>query len=263
MLNTATALVVCGAVGCGAAAGYFTDKYISDTVQARQAALEAEYEPVRALVAKSDMRKGDLLGYSNLAVRSVPAGYVHADAIEPDDAESLIGHRLVHPVNSGETVLLSHISEVRGAGFSTLIKNGLRALTFQVDVVSSLSGLLRPGDRIDLLATVRDRNETVTFTLMDNVQVIATGKKVDEFEREDASGRFQTISLLVGPEDAARIVQAREVGELTVTLRSPGDSAAVSKKRINLDSLLGRTKAPAKPRRARRPRVEIIIGGRT
>ena len=55
---------------------------------------------------------------------------------------------------------------------------GKRAITFPVDEINSISGMLQPGDKIDLIATIRQLNNDVTYPLLQDVQILATGTQL-------------------------------------------------------------------------------------
>lgn len=256
MIIRSNGILLVGALLAGSGAAYFSHDYIDDQVEAHKARLNQDYEPIQIVVPKENLRVGSVVSAHNLAVRPVPNAFVHDQAVRPDDLQAVLGHRLMHPVNSGEPVLMSHVSQKRGSGFSNLLDPGKRALTVAVDTVSSMAGLLRPGDRIDLLATVRDNDRSVTVPLLTNVALMATGAAVDEFGVENSTTRYQTITVSVTGEEAAKITHAQDVGRLSVVLRPSGDNSAAYMQPVTKNSLLGKT------RPARGPGVEIIRGGK-
>lgn len=260
--NKATIFLIVGALSSGGAAAYFADSHISNEISEKKASLDELYKPVQIVVPTQNLRPGDLLTSSNLAIREVPGAFVHAEAVTPKNVDLALNHRIVHPLNDGEPLLLFHVSESVGSGFSTMIEEGKRALTFPVDIVSSVSGLLRPGDRIDLLATLRDDNKQVTKPLLRNVEILAAGNAVDQLDVPDS--RFQTITLSVSPLDAAKITHARNIGTLTVVLRTGKGEESVADgygKAITLNTLLGRPESAPKKQVKKAKKIEIIRGG--
>jgi len=249
-------ILLVGALLAGSGAAYFSQDYIDDQVEAHKARLNEDYEPIQIVVPKETLPVGSVMSAHNLAVRPVPNAFVHDQAVRPEELDAVLGHRVMHQVNSGEPVLMSHVSQKRGSGFSNLVEKGKRALTVPVDSVSSMAGLLRPGDRIDLLATVRDSDRSVTVALLTNVPLLATGAAVDEFGVEYTTAKYQTITVSVTAEEAAKITHAQDVGRLSVVLRPAGDTSAAYTQPVTKNSLLGKT------RQARGPGVEIIRGGK-
>lgn len=262
VVNKATAILLLGAVASGTGAAYFTDDYITNKVRDEEARLTSKYMPVKIVVAKENLNIGDILSYENLAIREMPRDYIHSAAVRSDSADSVVGKRIMQPLSAGESLLRNFLASSKTSGFSNLIEKGKRALTFPVDLVSSLSGLLRPGDRIDLMVTLSD-GKSVTLPLLKNVTILATGGIVDDEGRISEDGDYQTITITVSPLNAAKITHARNVGNVTVVLRSgkEGDKIIARNElssRITVNDLLGNTK-----QRARKyPKVDIIIGGR-
>jgi pilus assembly protein CpaB len=258
-----TVLMVTGALGAGSAAAYFANDYIDRSVQQRRAEIDSQYAPAKVVVASADLRPGSFLSGETVAVREVPRAFLHSDAVLSDDWSGVAGRVLSHGVRSGEPVLMSHLAQDAGAGFSSQLNQGMRALTFRVDDESSIAGMLAPGDRIDLFFTTTTNNESVTLPLLTNVIVIATGVRtltntgyLDE--RRDA-GTYSTVTVSVLPEDAAKITHAQDAGKITITLRQPKDDASIQIARITKGTLLNGNKV-VKPT-APRPRVEVILGG--
>ncbi|MFK7888009.1 MAG: Flp pilus assembly protein CpaB [Gammaproteobacteria bacterium] len=254
-MNKGTSVVLAVALVSGGAAAYFGQQMINDSIARQKAAINEQYQPVEAVVAAFDIRVGEMLSFENLLIREVPSGFLHADAITPDYVENIVGRRLLYPIRRGEVLLQSHAATKLGNTFSTMIPKGQRALTFPVDQISSVNGLLRPADKIDLLVTMDDRNnKTQTMPLLTDVTVLATGEAVDELDATETGDRYQTITVAVTSESAARITHARESGTLSVILRAPDDQGATFPKRVDDDYLMG-----PKPKRKRG--IEIIRGG--
>lgn len=258
-----TGLMIVGALGSGAAAAYFADGYIENTVKARRAELDSQYQPARVAVANADLRPGTFLSSQNVAVREMPRAFLHTDAVLADNWNSIAGRVLVHPIKSGEPVLQSHLAGDIAAGFSSQLAAGMRALTFPVNDEASIAGMLAPGDRIDIFFTTTSGNESVTLPLLLNIPVIATGIRTVTnaryLEDKQQPRQYNTITVSVTPEDAARITLAQDAGKITITLRQPRDDRPIQIARITKNTLLnGNRIARLSPAR---PRVEIILGG--
>ncbi len=257
-----TVLMVSGALGAGSAAAYFANDYIDRSVRERRAQIDAQYTPAKVVVASADLRPGTFLSGETVAIREVPRAFLHADAIMAENWSGVAGRVLSNPVRSGEPVLLSHLAQDVGAGFSSQLNEGMRALTFPVDDESSIAGMLAPGDHIDIFFTTTSNNESVTLPLLTNIPVIATGIRTVTNaayleDRRDASS-YNTVTVSVLPEDAAKITHAQDAGKITITLRQPKDNAPIQVARITKGTLLNGNRIA---KSAARARVEIILGG--
>ena len=117
------------------------------------------------------------------------------------------------------------------------IQPGLRAVSIAVSGANSVSGMVEPNDRVDVLGTYSfpsktsaGEMETVTLTLLQDVTVLATGQNLakQEFMRNRNAMRstsYSTVTLEVKPREAEFLVFAQQAqGRLTLVLRNSADS---------------------------------------
>ena len=252
------------AVALGLSATFLSNKLLRDRVASIEEEARRGRKMVSVVVAKKDLQRGDTLNADVLAVRQIPADYVHSTAILPNQFDTIVNQRLVTPLKRGEELLDAH-TEGRGTQiFSGMLKVGSRALTFPVDEINSISGMLRPGDKIDLIVTLRDANpgasqggKDMTFPLLSNVAVLATGQQIGRGGRNDdpntAKQTFATVTLETTPEDANRIITAEATGKLTAVLRNPEDGQPNGVKPLTASDLMRNS--------GKRNTVEMIVGG--
>ncbi len=253
-----TWIVLGVALVVGGGAAFMANSYLRAQVEEIEA--RGKGESVKLVVAKRDMPKGATLGADVLAVRNVPREWAHSNAVTPEQFDRIERGALAYPAKRGEPLLWSQLEGDKVPTFSARVGPGRRAVTVPVDEISSISGLVEPGDRIDIMVTVRRDNRQLAFVLMQSVPVLATGTKVEQgTDARDGSRRtFTTITLDVNAEQARQVIAAREIGKITALLRAPGDRGAVSGSRDDAAALLGLA-APTVtiPRRG----VQIIYGG--
>lgn len=259
--NLMTIAMGAGALLAAGGAAYLANDYIEGTIAARHAQLASGFEPVRVIVASQDLEPGSFLDTSTVSVREIPREFVSSAATAADEWSDVKGRVIAFPIKSGEPVLRTYLAQEPGAGFSSQLPPGTRALTFPVSDESSIAGLLQPGDRIDLFFTTTNGNESVTIPLLYNVAVAATGVRTVSNSSQVSDGQelsYTTITVTVPPVDAAKITLAQEAGKITVTLRQREDDAPTQIDRITKQNLL--TQNIGKPRS--RPAVQIILGGK-
>lgn len=253
-------LLLGAAVLLGAGAVYMSNSLIQRRMNELEEAATRGREMVEVVVAKRDLERGEPLSPDVVAVRRIPKEFVHAAAVRPQDFDSFERQRLSLPLRRGEALLPAY-TEGRGAGvFSATLKKGLRALTFEVDAVNSISGMLRPGDRIDLIYTARGMQGggEMTLPLLSNVTVLATDQTVTKRSDEHGKERsFSTITLEVTPLDADRIIVAKSSGQITAVLRHPEDGEVNGTRSLTALSLIGRGSGGASAGSL----VEYIVGG--
>lgn len=253
-----TALILLVALGFGLAAAWLSTRYL----HGRVADLEQRnrQQTTRVVVARIDLAAGTRIAHDKVAVREVPRDWVHSAAVTPEEFERVDGSTLAFDARGGEALMWSQFEAPRARTLAARLSAGRRAATVAVDEISSLSGMLTPGDFIDLIVTVRKDQHNFTFPLLQGVAVLATGGLI---HAEDAAGRtrdFSTVTLDLDPEQAAQVVAARTVGKLTALLRAPGDRGVLPATRSDALAMLGlQPKAPAAP--ALRAGVPVIYGG--
>lgn len=260
-----TIVLLLVALICGGGAALGARNYIARVIADYRAQLESEYEAVKVVVTANDLPAGATVDSANLVFRDVPKAYLHRDVIPAAQWKQYSGRLARASLSAGAPLLTSQLLDPGSDAFAQVLEPGKRALTVPVDQISSISGLLSPGDRVDVLFTLSGKSIEQTFPLLKDIRVLATG-----FTTEDAieltnlavkaPQRFTTVTLLVSPEEAARITHARSVGSLNVVLRADGDHSDGWPDRVTLTSLLGIEPEPVKPR-VRPARVEIIRGG--
>jgi pilus assembly protein CpaB len=215
------------AVGVGTVAALGANRYIQQRIEAAKPRVVAE-EMTPMVVAAVDLPKGTRLTQENLSVRPVPKAWVHSNAISPDQFDRVENAELAVPAHQGEPVLWAQLEGQRAASFSARLGMGRRAVTVPVDEISSISGMLTPGDNVDLIVTTRVNQRATMVPVMQSVKVLATGTRVGAGDAENNRERsFTTITLDVTPQEAKKIMAAREVGKLTALLRAPGDNAPI------------------------------------
>lgn len=252
-------LLLGGALALGGIAAYLSHNLITERIQTLEAEARAGRQMVKVVVAKQDLDRGAPLSADTLAVREVPSEYVHASALRPDQFDQFAGVRLGVSLRRGEPVLDLHM-ESKDQVFSTTLAKGRRALTFEVDEVNSISGMLRPSDHIDLILTARagaNGNVDSTMTLLSNVEVLATGQVVRKRSAQEGERTFSTVTLSLLPEDAQRVVVAKSAGKLTAVLRNPDDAVPSHLAAMTVGDLVGQ-RAPGAA--ARRAGVQYIVG---
>jgi len=258
-----------GALGFGALAVVGARNYIAERLDQEKARLQPRHDMVELVVAKRDLRRGEVVGSETMAVRALPRDYAPGGALTPSRFDSVIGARLLLPMRAGEPLMPTALAGADTGAISGRLRPGVRAMTIAVDEVNSLSGMLQPGDRIDLMLSVRPPpgaggfvQPEFTRTVMQGVPVMATGRQSRAGSIDDAStGRpYTSITVEVNPDQAQQLVVAQRSGKLTAVLRNPGDRTAVADRRLDVNMLLG-LPAPVAPMPVR-PGPEVIVGGR-
>jgi pilus assembly protein CpaB len=136
---------------------------------------------------------------------------------------------LITTVAENEPILEAKLAPAAaGAGLAAVIPEGMRAMSVAVNDVVGVAGFVTPGTMVDVLVTgavvgTGQGGGNITRTILENVRVLAAGQKV----QQDQEGKPQTvpvITLLVAPEDAAKLAMASTQGKIQLALRNTVDT---------------------------------------
>jgi pilus assembly protein CpaB len=86
--------------------------------------------------------------------------------------------------------------------------------------MSSMSGLLQPGDRVDLFVSFEYKGQRTTAALLQGIEVLATGQqtKMTEEHASPTEARYSTVTLAASHSEATKLVAARQSGTITAVL---------------------------------------------
>lgn len=255
-----TWLVFAVAIGIGLMAALAARSYLSGRVADLEA--RARGKNVNVVVAKSDLPKGAPLTSSSVAVRPVPADFAHSSAVLPDQFDRIEGQALAYNVKAGEMIMWNLIEQKRPPTFSARVENGRRAITVPVDEINSISGLLEPGDLIDLMVTLERKGHKTTLTLLQSVRILATGQRAMDDPKSGERKTYSTVTLDADPEQAQAVVAARDAGRITALLRNPQDRQPFKSLTGDFSTALASREAVVLLNASSTREVPVIYGGR-
>jgi pilus assembly protein CpaB len=209
-------IVAAAALGIAGGAAAFA------AVRTRQAEVRDAWRTVRVLCAARDLAEGTELQRDAIAVRELPARFVTASYLrvssEAIGGDAPVGLRVLGALKAGDPLLSGQLAPPREPGLSSRIRAHGRAIAIDVQERSAVGLWVRPGDRVDVVGSLRDPDtqQLKTATLLQAIEVLATG-------RAEEDGRYSTVTLLALPEEAEMLALAQEAGTLTLLLRSPDD----------------------------------------
>ena len=204
--------------------------------------VEVASQPV--VVAAKAMPVGALVGSNDVKLAAWPTKNPVAGAFATTD--EVAGRGLVAPVLENEPITTAKLApRESGAGLAPTIPLGMRAVSVKVNEVIGVAGFVVPGARVDVLATVSLGDSSITRTVVSNLQVLASGTRVDQEEAKNGKPiPASVVTLLTTPEDAERVTLASSQGQILLVLRNPLDIAPTTTAGVRLASLIG---TPAQP----------------
>jgi pilus assembly protein CpaB len=178
--------------------------------------------PTEIVVAATSIPTGAAFSLENLSKKAVPSSGTSRRNVPASDFSLLLGARAKLEISEGEPVLWTDVEEPFSAdSFSLTIAKGRRAMTVEADRKASFAGLLRPGDRVDLLKEEKDHRG---FTpLLFHVPVLAVNRHFLPLSSEREEDEIDTITVSVTPDEATRLSTAARRGGISWLLRNPGD----------------------------------------
>lgn len=205
------------ALGCGLVASIGISQVMKDRGSGGDGG-----ERIEVLVAKVEIQAGEEIKPDMVAVQAVPKELVAEDTltkIEDVEGKKPNGRLLV-----GEIIREGNLGEAKAAP----IPPGYRVNTIRATADRG-GNLLMPGDRVDVQVYVRANavpqvSEPTLKTFLTDVRVYAVDTKTTKSEEDQGSASTRTVSLLVTPEQAAKLTYASQVGQIQLVMRGAGDT---------------------------------------
>lgn len=221
MRSTKSIILIVIALGCGLIASIG----ISQVMDRPDNNTAPETETI--FVAAANIPSWTTLSVEMLKEEQWPKGRIPPDAIRSLD--EIEGKSPKYPLYPGEPIISSKLTDKDGDQPSIRIPKAHQVFAVKVDKESALSGLINPGDKVDVLVFIRgrggdDRLKTGTRTILRNTTVFAVN---DQIERngDETSIDAKTVSLLVLPDQSEKLLLAKQLGTIHLALRKPGDDS--------------------------------------
>jgi pilus assembly protein CpaB len=180
------------------------------------------------VVAAVPLQLGTRLDASNVRVVQWPVGQQMTGMYSR--VEDVANRAIITALAENEPVLESKLSpKEAGAGLSSTIPEGMRALSVAVNEVVGVAGFVIPGTNVDVLVTgraiggTRGGGDNITRTILEDVRVLAAGQKIEQ-DREGKPQTVAVITLLVSPDDATKLTMASTQGRIQLALRNTIDT---------------------------------------
>lgn len=233
--QTVILLIVAGA--CGLVAMLGVKQYMAKQNQ------KEEVPKAKALVATAPIKQGVPLTDQIVAVKEVnvedcPEGVVTS-------LDQIKQRALKTPRGPGDWILLSHLTEEGDTGIAPNIPPGMRVMTIPVDATTTHSGMLQPGNRIDLFGTFREKDpvsgqqKEKTVLVLEYIEVFAVDSQVFGRDTSTDNAKARNISLLVDVEQAMKLTVANRKGTISTVLRSNEDMDKTKIAEVTEDILSG------------------------
>lgn len=228
-------------------AGIFAAFLMYSSVTERNKKVDTKFGTLgTVLIAKEDIGEMQTIYENMVDIDSRPVTYIDPDAIKTPD--EVAGTVAAIPIKKGQQIVRSKLlNPGPDTGIALQVAPTKRAVTIPIDEMRAVSKLIRPGDRVDIIAAVdvgkgvNQRREAQI--LMQDVVVLATGvsivNNIPRVIELDSSGKnltqitltgdskYSTITVEASPKEAQDLIYilSTSPGNIFFTLRNPNDRA--------------------------------------
>ena len=209
------------------------------------------------VTAKADIAARTEITADMLQLTRVPSNALLPGALS--SSELVVGRVARIPVYRGEQLLQEKLATTKtDLGLSYIVAPGQRAMAVKVDKVVGAGGLIRPGDRVDVVAVVdvkykdlttdKEFTDTRAFTIAQDIEVLAVEQKLENqvvqptnggagaakegtlVSQPDAQPTGTVVTLSLTPEVMQKVLLSEEKGKIRLAVRAPGDTAVTETK---------------------------------
>lgn len=245
-------------------------------------------DQVEVVKAARNIPAGTPLTKDRITTEMVPRQFLPPNPLNAADLNIYIDTPLAVNVEEGAMILTSDFTRAEvSRTLSSKIPPEERAMSIPVDTISGVSGLLRPGDRVDILGTFpvgdedqrvkdeagNDASGYVTMTLLQNVTLLAVGQQISDVSGEEAARQtsYSSVTLSVTIDEAELLTIAQTRGKMTLLLRNREDVevATITKKTLrevleDLEVIQEKRKIRQKrrPKKREPKKIDVVAGDR-
>ena len=236
-MRTSTIVMVGFAVVFGLLAVFLANAWLNNRAAQQMRDLAAQQKaapPAHTLVvAAKPLKFGDVI--TSWSLREIP----WPDNAVPQGAFAKIGDLtnskrvVLIPIAVNEPILASNITGPGQRGtLSSLLKDGMKAVTIRVNDVGGVAGFVLPGDHVDVVLTrPGDKKVSVNDVVLQDVRVLGVDQMADNTADKPAVAR--AVTLEVDETGGQKLSLASMVGTLSLLLRKAGEVKDESTRQIS------------------------------
>ncbi len=187
----------------------------------------------KVLVARKSLPAGTFLKPEHVEWRAWPKnGVAKAYLLKGKrTVNELVGAVVRRGISAGEPVTDGRIVKPGERGFmAAVLTPGMRAVSVPINATTGIAGFVFPGDRVDLILTHKLRSgkgqnkktHQVSETVLTGVRVLGVDQRSSN-QRAEGKGKVKvpkTTTIEVTPKQAEMVAVAKEIGKLSLSLRS-------------------------------------------
>ncbi len=217
MNSRRTTLVIALVLAVGA--GWLTLNYLSSI----QRSSAINNEPRQIVVASQEIPARVPITPAMLTTATRPAAAIEPDAFT--DPSKVVGALSLITIPAGGSITLSKVGHPSDMPLPVRLQPGSRAVSIPIDKVKAVSGLIEPGDRVDVIAIPPKTGDSPppAATILRGIRVLAVGPLLENSSATPAPENqvSTTITLEVTPKQADLLEMADVNTNIRLALRSP------------------------------------------
>ncbi len=230
MANSLRLLVIAVMLATASALGMIGLQIVHPARHGRSDATTPMPTKVTYLVASRALPVGTVARTTDLAAKSAAADAAPAGAIvdSPEARAGLRGAWIRVPLAPGQPITRADFLAPDGRGVvARMLPGGLCAISIAVDPVTGVSGLIAPGDHVNVILTqTLDAQplaqRVLSETILSDLHVLAVDQRLDARQAGKVPTGLRsarTLTLAVTPTQANQLTVAAQIGRLTFALR--------------------------------------------
>ncbi|MFM9845197.1 MAG: Flp pilus assembly protein CpaB [Dongiaceae bacterium] len=199
--------------------------------------VQQETSGKKVLVAKANLPAGTLIKEEDVEWQKWPEDGINAAYLVEGQADvsSVAGAVVRRGIAAGGPITETMIARPGDRGFlAAVLRPGMRAMSIDVEEQTSISGLLFPGDHVDLMLLTQmpelqgvDGEEVVgpdsfephtAETILENIRVIAIDQIINDIEGQEPQ-KLRTVTFELTPKQVEMVHAVRDIGDLALSLR--------------------------------------------
>jgi pilus assembly protein CpaB len=213
---------------------FLTRFFLTKKEEPKQELIAQQQQVAQILIAGKALPEGDKIKSGDLVWQKWPLETVNSNYITPQvlaslsmTLESLTGSVVRDPFLQGEPILIKGlIKQGERSILSAIVAPGKRAISIDVTPTTASSGLVTPGDMVDIVlsysSATTPEGEPKTArskTILEGIKVLAIDANLTSPEGKISSSP-RVATLEVTPEQAQILVGSVKEGILSLSLRS-------------------------------------------
>ena len=234
-MRSRSLMLIMISLGCGAVAAVGMLQVLSQ----KTADVETE-EKAPVLVALTDLEIKDELTPENVQVEYYPLSLVPDGVVSTWEEGQ--GKKIMARVHRGMPIMSAMLYDKHQIS-DVIVPEGYNIIAMKVDKQDSFHGLLKAGDRVDIIGVLKKDGQNTAKTFLKNVQVYAVDNKTDRIpDAEDSPRTISTVQLVVNQAQAEKLALYENLGSIRFTM---GSDTGSNVPELVDDSVADSTPSPA------------------